>query len=115
MPFDNDPSRLHWHQGQARLPHVQRDDLIGPGEPSLYIANRLFSGYRDVGLLIEDLRPILLERGIKSANRGQHLIINIDEFGGLECGYLALGYHCRHRFANKVDLIARHDRLRRPR
>src|SRR6266567_1195587 len=114
MPFSNNASRFHRYQCQTWLPHVQRDNLISLGEPRFYIANRLFSGHSNIALLIEDLRPVLLERGIESSYRGQHLVININEFGSFECCCLTLGHHCGHRFTGIVDLHTRHGWLRHP-
>ena len=70
VPFGNDAARLHRHQGQTRLPQVERDDLIGLGKPCLDIAHRLLSGHGNIALLIEDLRAILSERSIESSDRG---------------------------------------------
>src|SRR5712692_3156972 len=112
--FSNNASRFHRDQGQTWLPQVQRDNRISLGEPRFYIATRLFSGYSNIALLIEDLRPVLLERGIKSSYRWQHLVININELGSFECCYLTLGHHCGHRFTGIVDLLTRHSWLRHP-
>src|SRR5438309_2665310 len=114
MPFGNNASRFHRHQSQTWLPHVQRDDLISLGERCFYIANRLFSGHSNIALLIEDLWTVLLESGIESSHRGQHLVININEFGSFECCCLTLGHHCGYGFTGIVDLLKSHGRLRHP-
>src|SRR5579883_1530359 len=103
MPLSHEPSRFHRDQGQPRLPHVQRDNLISLSEPRLYIANRFFSGHSNIALLIEDLRPVFLQRGIKPSHRGQHLVININESASSNSVFPPSATPRGHRSTNLLD------------
>jgi hypothetical protein len=107
-------ARLHILRMDAADDVFALDDMRGARESR--VGRGLVAGLEDmadvVGVLVPDARRAGLHRVLGIDDRGQLLVIDLDQLGRVFRRGQTLGDHHRHRIADKAHLAAREARLR---
>ena len=103
---------LDRHRGHARHAEARLDDHVRLAEAAGDVADDAvgWAGHV-VGPLVEDPRRVCRERGVDRGHRGQHVVANVDELGGVGGPIHVVGDHHRHGLAGVAGLRAGDCRL----
>ncbi|MCO5546661.1 hypothetical protein L7F22_000095 [Adiantum nelumboides] len=105
----DDRVALHRDGRDALVHHPRADDDLGAVER---VAGPPLAGGQVAALVGELQRGVVGERGLDVGDRGQRVVVDLDELGGVDGGGAALGDDQRHRLADEPHPVGRQRRAR---
>jgi hypothetical protein len=108
-------ARLHGHAGDALDPGVEFHHMGGAGEGRRGAGGVAeFAVDHDVGVgFVEQARCIGMGRLARVGDRGQHLVVDLDQFGAILGGGDAPRHHHGHGLADEANFVGRQRIMRR--
>ena len=112
LGLDQHAARLDRHRGHARHGEPRLDDHVRFTEATGDVADHAVGRAGGVvGPLVEHARGAGRERRVDRCDRRQHVVVNVDELGGIGGAINVVGNHHRHCLAGVTSLRPRDRRL----